>query len=358
MEPTLTSTDVKAKAGSIKCVVWDLDNTVWNGVLLEDKQVTIRPEVVACMKELDRRGILQSIASKNNYKDAWEKLTHFELSYLFLYPQIGWHNKSISIKNIQEKLNIGMDAIAFIDDQPFEREEVQHQHPDVVCYPDTVTGNMLEMKEFMPRFVTPESAMRRSMYQSDAQRNDIEENYESNHAFLESLNLKFSIQRATVDDLQRVEELTVRTNQLNATGYTYSYDELEQFLDSPNHQIYVASLEDKYGTYGKIGVAMVEANNDVWSLKLLLMSCRVMSRGVGGVLLGYLIKQARAQQKVLQGTFFPTDRNRLMYMTYKFSGFQEFEKRDDGGVIFRHPLTEDPVFPAYIELITPEGRIQ
>src|SRR5678815_3970601 len=112
----------------VKCVVWDLDNTIWNGTLLESDVVRLKPKVADVIRELDSRGILQSIASKNNYEDAMTKLSELAIEQYFLYPEIHWNPKSESISNIQRNMNIGIDTILFIDDQPFERDEVSSSH--------------------------------------------------------------------------------------------------------------------------------------------------------------------------------------------------------------------------------------
>jgi FkbH-like protein len=334
----------KKKKSSFKCVVWDLDNTMWHGVLSENDKLQLREGIKEIIRTLDERGIVHSIASKNTYEDAMQ----------ILYPQIHWSSKSGSLKTIKEKLNIGYDAIAFIDDQPFERDEVKFEHPEISCFDVDVIAGILDQPEFKPKFITDESALRRKMYMQDDLRNMEEKEIGNNLKFLESLDMEFIISPATVKDLQRVEELTVRTNQLNATGYTYSYEELESFLSSPGHKLFVAELVDKYGSYGKIGVAMIECRGEVWTLKLLLMSCRVMSRGVGTVLLQYIANLARENGKKLQAEFLPTDRNRLMYVTYKFSGFTEVGKLENGGNLLQHPLTDYFTYPAYIKLSLPE----
>lgn len=346
--------ETRTKKKVIKCVVWDLDHTIWHGILLENDVLELRKGIVSILQTLDSWGIINSIASKNNHEDAIKMLNYFGIREYFLYPQINWDLKSSSISRIKEKLNIGMDAIAFIDDQPFERDEVAFTHESVTCLDVDSIENMPDM--FRPRFITEESALRRRMYLDDDMRQQEEQETGNNRKFLESLGLEFSIHAATVNDLQRVEELTLRTNQLNATGYSYSYEELEALVRSEDHHLFVSELTDKYGSYGKTGVALVACDGDTWTLKLLLMSCRVMSRGVGGVLLNYIMNLARANGCRLQAEFLPTDRNRLMYVTYKFAGFAETGKLENGGVLLEHPLPATVPYPEYIKVTVPEQQ--
>lgn len=102
---------------SIKCVVWDLDNTLWDGILLEDSSVTLREDALSALQTLDERGILLSIASRNDHDAAMAKLTELGIQEYFLYPEINWNAKSSSIENIARNLNIGLDTFAFVDDQ-------------------------------------------------------------------------------------------------------------------------------------------------------------------------------------------------------------------------------------------------
>jgi len=340
----------------IKCVVWDLDNTLWNGVLLEDRQVSLRPEVVDAIKTLDQRGILHSIASKNEFNMAMNKLEEFGLQDYFLYPQIHWGSKAGSVENIAKSINIGIDTLAFVDDQPFEREEVAFSHPDVLCIDAAEAGTLPDLPAMNPRFVTDDSKNRRLMYLSDIRRNNIEENFDgAKEEFLASLDMSFSIFPASEEDLKRAEELTVRTHQLNTTGYTYSYDELNAFRHSDNHLLLMAALDDKYGTYGKIGLALIELEPDIWRIKLLLMSCRVMSRGVGSILINRVMQAAKRAGAVLQAEFLPTDVNRMMYVTYKFANFKEKEKNGEY-LLLENDLTHIPADPAYVNIQADIGK--
>ncbi|RKN12859.1 HAD-IIIC family phosphatase [Streptomyces radicis] len=336
--------------GRVKCAVWDLDNTVWRGVLLEDERVELRPGVRETLAELDRRGILHSIASRNDHDLAMRRLEELGIADFFLVPQITWGPKSVSVEAVATSLNIGIDALAFIDDQPFELEEVAFAHPKVLCLDAERAATLADMPEFRPRFLTDDAGRRREMYRSGELRARAQESFEGpDEEFLATLKMVFTIDRAEVSDLQRAEELTVRTNQLNSTGVTYSYEDLAALATSDDHLLLMAGLDDRFGTYGRIGLALVEKRGTTWVLKLLLMSCRVMNRGVGTVLLHHVMRLARDAGARLTAEFVPTDRNRVMYVTYRFAGFDEVGDRD-GVRVLGAPLDDIPAPPAYLEL--------
>lgn len=343
------------KKQKIKCVVWDLDNTIWKGVLLEDSNVCLLDGIVNIIKELDRRGILQSIASRNEYEVANTKLIELGLREYFIYPQINWNSKSSSLKKIAELINIGIDTLAFIDDQQFEREEVAFAFPDVLCINPADLKNLLNLPQMNPKFITDDSKKRRLMYMGDIERNRAESSFNgSGEEFLASLNMEFTISHVGEGDLQRAEELTVRTHQLNSTGYTYSFEELEGFSKSNSHKLLIAGLNDRFGTYGKIGLALVECKETVWTIKLLLMSCRVMSRGVGTLMLNYIMSCAKKNGVRLRAEFVSNDRNRMMNITYMFAGFKEVEV-SNGVCILESELDVVQPFPQYIQIHIDEG---
>ncbi|URZ01271.1 HAD-IIIC family phosphatase [Clostridium felsineum] len=332
----------------VKCVVWDLDNTIWDGVLAETDNVVLKEEVVDIIKELDRRGILQSISSKNDYDVAMKKLKELNIDQYFLYPQIHWNSKADSVEKIATSFNFGIDTFAFVDDQIFEREEVKFTHPEVLCIDTAEISNILNMPPFMPRFVTDDSKNRRLLYMNDIRRNKIEEEFTgAKEEFLKTLGMKFTISRAKTNDLKRVEELTVRTHQLNSTGTIYSFEELQDMIESDKYEVLVAQLDDKYGSYGKIGICVLEKDLDLWHIKILLMSCRVMSKGVGTVMMNFLMKEAKKNNKRVLADFVQTDRNRIMYITYKFNGFKEVSN-DSGHIVFEADLSSVKPYSEYI----------
>lgn len=127
------------------------------GVLLEDHEVVLRDSIIDIVQELDNRGILQSISSKNDYDTAMKKLKMFQMDHYFLYPQINWNAKSSSIQTIKEHLNIGMDSIAFVDDQDFELDEVVFALPEVLCIGAPEIHSMLDYPALHPKFITEDS---------------------------------------------------------------------------------------------------------------------------------------------------------------------------------------------------------
>lgn len=339
----------------VKCIVWDLDNTIWEGTLMESEQVYLKPNIQEVLEEMDSRGILHSIASKNNYEDAMAKLKEFEIDQYFLYPEIHWNPKSGSINNIQKNLNIGIDTLVFIDDQPFERDEVRNSIPEVETYDALEYLELLNKRRLNPRFITKDSKRRRMMYLEEMKRNEEEEEYKGpKESFLASLEMKFVISEAKEEDLKRAEELTVRTNQLNATGKTYDYEELKEIMNSPKHKLFVCELTDKYGSYGKIGLSLIEETEEHWYLRLLLMSCRVMSRSVGSVLLSYIMQETKKQGKRLMADFVQTGRNKRMYAAYRFSNFKEISNDGKGNIVLENDLSNIQKFPHYIDMKIPE----
>lgn len=342
-----------ASPKTIKCLVWDLDNTLWDGTLLEDGEVSLREGVLDVIRELDRRGILMSIASKNEPGDALNMLSRLGVGEYFLVPQIGWGSKAESIAEIARLLNIGLDTFAFIDDQPVEREEVLFHHPEVRVYDASVYRDLPGLPEFTPRFVTEDSTRRRLMYQEDQKRKEEEERFGgASEEFLKTLDMKLTISPVKEGDLERVEELTLRTNQLNSTGLTYDYEELRRLIASPRHLFLIAGLTDKFGSYGKIGLMLAEKSDSkdppTLTVKLLLMSCRVMTRGVGSALLVHLTKLARAEGRELLADLKSTGRNRIMYITYKLMGFEEISQ--DGDRYLLKYKGGEREYPEYLEV--------
>jgi len=310
------------KTTLVKCLVWDLDNTLWQGTLLEDPDVQPFDGIRDIIATLDSRGILHSIASKNDYDLAWQRLEEVGLAEYFIQPQIGWGRKSDSVIEIANRLNFAQQAIAFIDDLPSERAEVTFHAPEVRCYPAEQALSLAGLPEFTPAVVTIDARNRREMYKANFRRDAQKESFNGpDEEFLRSLDLEMIIKRADEDDLSRVEELTLRTSQMNATGVHYSDSDLRGLLADPDHEVLTVALTDRFGTHGAVGVLLLEYHPAAWHLKLLATSCRVVTFGAGTVLLNWLVDQAAKAGAHLAADFRQTDRNRMMDVAYRFAGF-------------------------------------
>ncbi len=338
-------------AAAVKCVVWDLDDTVWSGILAEGDEPVLRPGMRDLLEALDQRGILHSVASRNDHGDAMAQLRRFGIDHLFVCPQIGWGAKSAAVGRIRQQLNIGTDTLLFVDDQPFERDEVASAHPELACMDAAEYATLWRHPRTSPAQITPDAAQRRLMYQQDLRRREDEEQFDGGaDAFLATLGMKLVIADASHADLARAHELTLRTNQLNATGVSYDMAQLASFITSPRHRLLICELSDRYGSYGKIGLALVEAFESHDHIRLLLMSCRTASRGVGSVLLGHLLRQAAARGRRVRADFLRTTRNRQMLVTYQFAHFRQIAEDGNGALLFEHDGSETPKDPPYIQV--------
>jgi methoxymalonate biosynthesis protein len=308
---------------TVKCLVWDLDNTLWQGTLLEDEQVSLTAGVREVIAALDSRGILQSVASRNDHDLAWARLEALGVAEYFLLPQIGWGRKSDAVRRVCEQLGFAPGTIAFLDDEPAERAEVAYHLPEVRCYSAEQLPELLTLPEFTPSTVTSDSRRRRLMYRAGFERDAERESFAGpDEDFLRTLELRLRIGRADDTELARVEELTLRTSQLNATGVHYPDTVLRDLCADPAHEVLVAGMTDRFGPYGAVGVILLAVRGDRWHLKLLATSCRVVAFGAGTVLLNWLIDQAARAGVHLVADFRRTDRNRMMEVAYRFAGFE------------------------------------
>ena len=283
------------KTKKIKCVVWDLDNTLWYGVLLEDgaHNVKLKSEIAQIIRTLDGRGILHSIVSKNNHDDAMQVLKQFEIAEYFLCPQISWQPKSEGIAAIARQLNIGRESLLFIDDSPFELEEVRTVYPEVRGLDALKYRDLREMAECQGP-VTAESQERRKMYQVEAKREVMAQGFGTDYlAFLRYCQIRLMIQPMTEENLERVHELTQRTNQMNFSGNRYNRDTLKRILATPHFETYVLSCEDRFGSYGIAGFGIVDSREP--RMTDLMFSCRIQSKRIEHAFLGHIIQKYISQ---------------------------------------------------------------
>lgn len=259
----------------IKCVAWDLDGVLWEGTLSEGEAVAVKPEVVAVIRALDARGIVSSICSKNDAAEALAKLKQLGLEELFVFPQIHWGPKSASLRRLAQEMNIGLEAIAFVDDRPENRREVQREVPEVLTLDEGAVAGLLARPEFSPE-VSAQSAQRRQRYREEMARRQVAEHDFAGdaQAFLAQSELQVALVPVEGERVERCRELVQRTNQLTLTARRYSQEAFAQLLACAECR--AVHVRDKYGDYGIVGFVAWRAGR----VEELVFSCRVAQKGV------------------------------------------------------------------------------
>jgi len=309
-------------APQIKCVVWDLDNTIWDGVLIEDAEVKPKPDVVETIRRLDERGVLLSVASKNDHDLAWSRLERAGLDEYFLAPQINWLPKSRNIELIAERLNIGLDTFAFVDDNPFELAEVARALPQVMTINATEIGGLLDD----PRFEgspSEDARLRRRYYQDTFRREQKQADFGSDYlGFLADCDIRLEVRRYQPDDFERAAELAQRTNQLNFSGTKYTRRELARMLEEDRFEKYLLECSDKYGSYGVIGFSLVERRASEIRVEDLMISCRAQGRFIEQAFFHYLQERHNPGRAArLWVNFRATQRNKPAQLVLDALGF-------------------------------------
>ena len=283
----LVAEAVPARPG-VKCVVFDLDGTLWDGVLVEGGDTRPRPAMVDLIRALDARGILVSVASKNDHAAAMAQLEAGGLAEHVLHPQIGWGPKSAGLATIAARLNIALDSFVFVDDSPFERAEVAAALPMVECVAADDAPELLDH----PRCAGSGSsdARNRRRYYRDADRRDGERaTWDGDYlGFLRACQIVLQVDLYRAGDYERVVELVQRTNQLNFSGTRYGRADVDAALATSDRSTFVLRCRDRFGDYGTIGVAMVRRAGATVRVEEMMLSCRVQGRCIEAAFLGFL----------------------------------------------------------------------
>ncbi len=320
-------------AKKVKVVCWDLDNTVWNGTLVESPKdsLEIRPQIKEIIEELDSRGIVQMIVSKNQEDDATAELKRLGINDYFVYRTINWSPKSQNIKKIAEALNLNLNSFAFIDDQIFERTEVSNAIPCIRTYDENEALSILKLPEFDTP-VTEDSKNRRTMYQTEAKRVHIKNSFSgTNTDFVKSCGMKVTAERPDTDEKKkRSYELLQRTNQLNLSGIKYNQDSFNYLINNSYKTSSVCLFcENKFGSYGQIGFIALFKNGTSLEIREFALSCRVMGKYVENAVCKWLTQIAKdndCDKVVFIGR--KTDRNAVMTRTLKQVDFEPNEILD------------------------------
>lgn len=304
----------KAVNKPIKIIAWDLDNTVWKGVLVEDgpENLSLTGNIKEIIETLDKRGIVNTIVSKNDHEYAMAQLERFELAKYFVFPKISWNPKSEALKMLVKDFNVGEDTFAFVDDSPFERAEVESVLPSIRIYDETQISDILNLSEFNPAQST-ESSLRRRFYQVQKQRLDAQTQFDGDYfQFLMESNLGVTIKMGSDKTLSRIHELVQRTNQMNFSGVRHTREEIASIVsDVDAYDNFCIECEDRFGKYGMVGFAVVDRNHEFPTLQDFAMSCRVQSKRVEHAFLCYLLERYKKNgYEHFLANYRRTDRNR------------------------------------------------
>lgn len=334
-----------------KCVVWDLDNTLWDGVLVEDgvENLRIRQDAVNAIRILDEHGVLNSVASKNNHDEAIEALKTFGLDEYFVHPTINWTPKSQSLRSVAEKLNIGLDTLLFVDDSPFERAEVEAAVPEVRVIDAAQCADLQELPECKHK-PTDDSRGRRMMYKAQETREVALTGFgEDYFTFLAHCELELTVRPLSTASLQRVHELAQRTNQMNFSGTRYQIDELVRILEEDVLDTYVMDCKDRFGSYGTVGFGVVDIEKPI--VLDLMFSCRVQSKRIEHAFLSYILNLYAAQEKRdLFVRYKKTSRNAVSGKVFEDFEFDVLSE-DEGITTLRFPHTRCVPDDALIKVI-------
>ena len=313
-----------------KCIVVDLDNTLWGGIVGEDGFDGIRLgpqppgnafiEFQKYLKALSQRGILLAINSKNNFNDAIQVIREHPYMILkesdFSCIKINWNNKASNMHEISQELNIGLDSFVFFDDDPINRELIRENMPEITTPelphdPSLYSEVIQSLHDFSTFQITSEDTNRGQMYLEQKQRIESQNSISDISEFLKKLNLEVKIKKTNSFTIPRISQLTLKTNQFNLTTKRYQEDQIKKFSKDKNILIGCAQIKDKFGDNGITGVFIVEkTNSDEWFLDTFLLSCRVMGREAEKAILYFIINEAKNNKiKKLKAKFILTEKN-------------------------------------------------
>ena len=326
-----------------KCIVLDLDNTLWGGVVGEDGFDGIElghssngKAFVDFQKELLslwNHGIILAINSKNNFDDAMKVINEHPNMILrkknFASIQINWDDKAQNLKQIAEEINIGLNSIAFFDDDKINRERIKQEFPEVLTIevPDDPSQFSLILKnlnDFNVLQRTDEDIKRGQMYAQQRERKELEKSISNLDDFLEQLDIKVKMKNSNEFLIPRISQLTLKTNQFNLTTRRYQEEEIRNFTNDHKFIVGCAQVLDKFGDNGITGVYIINKQDKIWSIDTFLLSCRIMGRGVeNGILSQILIDAKHNGVEEIRANFIPTQKNKPAENFLPDFGFQK-----------------------------------
>jgi len=338
---------------AIKCVVWDLDDTVWPGVAVESDEVPEPHErVLALLDALEVRGVVSSVASRGDPALMPLLAAHPRLGGRFVAPRVAWDEKSESVARIASALRIGLDAVAFVDEDPFERAGVAHALPAVLVLSVAELESALAAGRLTPERLTDEGRRRAAMYREEDRRQEAAAGFAGGRTdFLRWCEMRLDVGAAERADLDRLVELGERTHRLNSAGRRAGRDEVLRWFAAG--ELMRARLADRFGDYGLVGMVAVDrpAGGADWRVDLLAVSCRVEGRGVPAALLRWTMDEARRSgAPALRALHRANGRNVRLALLLRQLGFRRVGGAGEA-IEFRRELDgELPPYPEWLRI--------
>jgi FkbH-like protein len=345
-----------------KCLVLDLDNTLWGGVIGDDGLGGIRlgqgePEAEAFVafqqyvKALRERGVILAVCSKNTEsiaKEPFESHTEMQLRLTDIACFVAnWDDKATNLRRIAQRLNIGVDSLVFVDDNPVERDIVRRLCPEVAvpempADPALFVRALDRQRYFQSVAISSEDLRRTELYQAEGERQALESTAADLDSFLRSLSLTARVEPVTSTNLERSAQLINRSNQFNLTTRRYSAGDVLGMLSDPSRVTRTFTLKDRFGDHGLISVVLAFARDGVLEIETWVMSCRVLKRGVEAFVLNALVRVARERGlSAITGEYIPTAKNGLVKDLYAALGFTQQSAGQGGTTVWRLPLDAD-----------------
>lgn len=337
-----------------KCIVTDLDNTLWDGVVGEVGPQDVAPNEAYqdWLMERYAEGLILAINSKNNEADALEAFTLNDAIKLtkdhFAAWQINWQSKDQNIIALADELNIGTDSLVFIDDDPLQQRLVIESLPEVaVLSPETYQSFV----GFTKAVITAEDKRKGVMYVEERKRRELQREMVDETAFLAKLDMRMHIRRLREDDISRVSQLTQKTNQYNLTTKRLQKHDVIEFMAKDRNDILLFEMVDAFGEYGVVGVGFLECVDSVCRIDNFMMSCRVIGRNAERAFLAAVVEYAKGRGlTTILGTFIASPKNQIARAFFSENGFLPVDSAEHEH--WQRTVDDDFSSPDYISIIT------
>ncbi|MBI4383440.1 MAG: HAD-IIIC family phosphatase [Nitrospinae bacterium] len=359
-----------------KCLVLDLDNTLWGGILGEDGLEGIRLdleppgnafyEFQKTIKTLHHRGILLAINSKNDLelvREVFEKHPYMQLKMDdFACIRANWQDKARNMREIAQELNLGLDSFVYMDDNPAERYLIQRELPEVTTVempPDfsEFARTLLRLDAFEVLCLTEEDKHRKHLYQAESKRRELKNQTADLQDYLNALEIQVDVCPADRFSIPRIAQLTHRTNQFNLTTRRYSESDIARFATSAGHGVYYLKTHDRFGDHGITGVCIARKTPEAWEIDTFLMSCRIIGRGIEQAFLHRICLDARSgKARKLTARYLATRKNHIAADFLPGMNFRKIS-HNEIETVYELDLGEESVaLPPHIKLNANHGK--